>query len=39
MPTPSNYYPFFTGYEDERGNGPGEGFNLNLPLPHGAGGA
>ena len=36
---PSNYYPFFTGYADERGNGPGEGFNLNLPLAHGAGGA
>ncbi|MDP3407009.1 histone deacetylase family protein [Bosea sp. (in: a-proteobacteria)] len=36
---PSNYYPFYTGYEDERGNGPGEGFNLNLPLAHGAGGA
>ncbi len=36
---PSNYYPFFTGYEDERGNGPGEGFNLNLPLVHGAAGA
>jgi acetoin utilization deacetylase AcuC-like enzyme len=36
---PSDYYPFFTGYEDERGNGPGEGFNLNLPLAHGTGGA
>ena len=36
---PSNYYPFFTGYADERGNGPGEGYNLNLPLAHGAGGA
>ena len=24
---------------DERCNGPGEGFNLNLPLAHGAGGA
>lgn len=36
---PSNYYPFYTGYEDERGNGRGEGFNLNLPLAHGAGGA
>lgn len=35
---PANYYPFFTGYEDERGDGPGEGYNLNLPLPHGAGG-
>jgi acetoin utilization deacetylase AcuC-like enzyme len=35
---PGNYYPFFTGYADERGDGPGEGFNLNLPLAHGAGG-
>lgn len=33
---PTDYYPFFTGYADERGNGPGEGFNLNLPLAHGA---
>lgn len=31
-----NYYPFFTGYEHERGEGAGEGFNLNLPLAHGA---
>jgi acetoin utilization deacetylase AcuC-like enzyme len=36
---PSNYYPFFTGYEDEHGDGPGEGYNINLPLAHGAGGA
>jgi acetoin utilization deacetylase AcuC-like enzyme len=35
---PVNYYPFFTGYADERGDGPGEGYNLNLPLAHGAGG-
>ena len=35
---PINYYPFFTGYAAERGCGAGEGFNLNLPLPHGAGG-
>ncbi|PZU94536.1 MAG: histone deacetylase family protein [Chelatococcus sp.] len=35
---PTNYYPFYTGYEDERGNGPGEGYNLNLPLPHGGAG-
>jgi acetoin utilization deacetylase AcuC-like enzyme len=34
---PVNYYPFFTGYADETGNGPGEGFNLNLPLAHGTG--
>jgi acetoin utilization deacetylase AcuC-like enzyme/predicted N-acetyltransferase YhbS len=25
-------YPYFSGFEDERGEGPGEGFNLNLPL-------
>ncbi len=28
-------YPYFLGHADERGAGPGEGFNLNLPLPHG----
>jgi acetoin utilization deacetylase AcuC-like enzyme len=28
-------YPFFLGHADERGMGAGEGFNLNLPLPHG----
>ena len=26
-------YPYFSGFEDERGEGEGEGFNLNLPLP------
>ncbi len=26
-------YPYFSGFEDERGSGPGEGFNTNLPLP------
>ena len=30
---PDVAYPYFSGYEDERGAGPGEGFNLNLPLP------
>lgn len=35
---PVNYYPFFTGYAGEGGSGAGEGFNLNLPLAHGAGG-
>jgi acetoin utilization deacetylase AcuC-like enzyme/GNAT superfamily N-acetyltransferase len=30
---PSFAYPYFTGFADERGSGPGEGFNLNLPLP------
>ena len=35
---PVNYYPFFTGYAGETGLGAGEGFNLNLPLAHGADG-
>jgi len=26
-------YPYFTGFEDARGTGPGEGYNVNLPLP------
>ncbi len=30
---PSNFYPFYAGFADERGSGAGEGFNLNLPLP------
>jgi len=32
---PSNYYPYYVGYADERGTGSGEGFNLNLPLAPG----
>lgn len=26
-------YPYFSGFADERGTGPGEGFNLNIALP------
>jgi len=26
-------YPYFTGFEDERGAGAGEGYNVNYPLP------
>ncbi len=26
-------YPYFTGFRDERGAGPGKNFNLNVPLP------
>jgi acetoin utilization deacetylase AcuC-like enzyme/GNAT superfamily N-acetyltransferase len=26
-------YPYFSGFEDEKGAGPGKGFNLNIPLP------
>jgi acetoin utilization deacetylase AcuC-like enzyme len=36
---PHGYYPFFTGYADEIGAGPGRGANLNLPLPQGTGDA
>jgi len=25
-------YPYFTGFRDERGRGPGAGYNLNIPL-------
>ena len=28
-------YPFFLGHADERGEGAGEGFNLNYPMPFG----
>jgi acetoin utilization deacetylase AcuC-like enzyme len=30
---PTRLYPFFLGHEDEVGEGPGAGFNLNLPQP------
>jgi acetoin utilization deacetylase AcuC-like enzyme/GNAT superfamily N-acetyltransferase len=30
-------YPYFSGFEDERGDGEGEGFNLNIPLPESVG--
>lgn len=26
-------YPYFTGFRDETGAGPGAGYNLNIPLP------
>lgn len=32
---PVRFYPFFWGYAEERGSGPGKGFNLNLPLARG----
>jgi acetoin utilization deacetylase AcuC-like enzyme len=34
---PNQYYPFYTGYPDERGAGPGVGYNLNVPYPFGSG--
>ncbi len=30
---PAEYYPFFWGYSHELGEGVGEGYNLNLPVP------
>jgi len=30
---PNATYPYFWGYAEETGAGPGSGFNLNLPLP------
>ncbi len=33
---PTNYYPAVAGFEDERGSGAGAGYNLNLPMAHGA---
>ena len=32
----TNFYPVVTGFEDERGEGEGCGYNLNLPMPHGS---
>ena len=34
---PVRFYPFFWGYANEEGAGPGLGFNLNLPLARGSG--
>jgi acetoin utilization deacetylase AcuC-like enzyme len=34
---PMAFYPFFAGYEEEVGEGPGRGFNLNIPLAQGTG--
>ena len=33
---PHTEYPFYLGYADETGAGPGLGHNLNLPLPRGS---
>ena len=32
---PRQEFPYFLGHADERGQGPGEGHHLNLPLPWG----
>lgn len=33
----TDFYPFFAGYAHERGEGPGRGRNVNLPLARGTG--
>lgn len=33
---PANFYPVVTGFEDETGSGEGQGYNVNLPIPHGS---
>lgn len=33
---PTNFYPGVAGFADERGSGAGLGYNLNLPMAHGA---
>ncbi|MBN1816993.1 MAG: histone deacetylase family protein [Sedimentisphaerales bacterium] len=30
---PNHSYPYFSGFADETGDGPGKGFNQNYPLP------
>lgn len=30
---PRHSYPYFSGFEDEKGDGDGKGYNLNLPQP------
>ncbi|WP_447553919.1 histone deacetylase family protein [Vreelandella sp. EE22] len=32
----TNFYPGVSGFENERGEGAGLGYNLNLPMPHGS---
>lgn len=34
---PRDAYPYFAGFADERGEGAGEGYNHNFPLPDGVG--
>ena len=34
---PARFYPFFWGHAHEVGEGAGQGYNLNIPLPRGTG--
>lgn len=33
---PTNFYPVVSGFAEERGEGDGLGYNINLPMPHGS---
>lgn len=33
---PIDNYPYYAGFPEEIGSGPGKGFNLNIPLPSGS---
>jgi acetoin utilization deacetylase AcuC-like enzyme len=33
---PTDFYPVVAGFDDESGNGAGRGYNINLPMAHGA---
>ncbi|WP_290652958.1 histone deacetylase family protein [Aquisalimonas sp.] len=33
---PTNFYPVVSGHDDERGEGAGYGYTINLPMPHGS---
>lgn len=33
--SPINFYPVVAGHEYERGQGEGQGYNVNYPMPHG----
>lgn len=35
---PNMTYPYFSGFEEEKGAGRGEGYNVNVPLPENMGG-
>jgi acetoin utilization deacetylase AcuC-like enzyme len=35
---PTYFYPYFTGFTSEKGEGPGKGYNVNIPLETGCDG-
>jgi len=35
---PKNFYPYYSGFQEEKGAADGEGFTINIPLPEGCDG-